>query len=116
MMPRPIAAVRRFKFLADQGSQFGSQATLIKTLGQDTNPLNTTATPGQWGGIEIRNDIDRAQGRLDREREGIFLNSIFQADIKFGGGRVGTGSQARPVSPIHLSEARPIIVGNSIYK
>ncbi|MFN8740790.1 MAG: hypothetical protein ACK5YR_12765, partial [Pirellula sp.] len=85
-----------------------------QTVGQDTNPLNTTPTPGQWGGIEIRNDFDRAQGRLDREREGIFLNSIFQADIKFGGGRVGAGSQARPVSPIHLSEARPLIVGNSI--
>lgn len=85
-----------------------------QSIGQDTNPLNTTATPGQWGGIEIRNDFDRAQGRLDREREGIFLNSIFQADIQFGGGRVGAGAQARPVSPIHLAEARPVIVGNSI--
>jgi large repetitive protein len=85
-----------------------------QSLGQDTNPLNTTATPGQWGGIEIRNDFDRAQGRVDREREGIFLNSIFQSNIEFGGGRVGVGAQARPVSPIHLSEARPLIVGNSI--
>lgn len=85
-----------------------------ESLGRDTNPLNTVPTPGNWGGIEIRNDFDRAQGRFDREREGIFLNTISNADMRFGGGLVGVGALAKTVNPIDLSEARPLIVGNRI--
>ncbi len=85
-----------------------------ESLGRDGNPLVTTATPGQWGGIEIRNDFDRAQGRLDREREGIFLNTISNADMRWGGGQVGVGALSKVVSPIDLSEARPLIIGNRI--
>ena len=87
-----------------------------ETLGIDTNPLTTTAKPGDWGGIEIRNDADRSQGRFDREREGIFLNTISNASMTFGGGLVGSGSQAKVTSPIELSEARPLILGNRITK
>ncbi|XZE35954.1 Ig-like domain-containing protein [Pirellulaceae bacterium SH501] len=85
-----------------------------QSLGQDTNPLVTTPAAGNWGGIEIRNDFDRAQGRFDREREGVFLNTVSNADIRFGGGQVGQGALARVVSPIDLSEARPLIVNNII--
>lgn len=97
-----------------------------ETLGGDTNPLVTTARKGDWGGIEIRNDVDRAQGRsnilvaggkflsADREREGIFLNTISNADMRWGGGTVGAGAQAKVVSPIELAEARPLIIGNRI--
>lgn len=87
---------------------------LDESLGRDTNPLNTTPAPGNWGGIEIRNDFDRAQGRLDREREGIFLNTISNADMRFGGGLVGVSALAKTVNPIDLSEARPLIIGNRI--
>ena len=85
-----------------------------QSLGQDTNPLVTNPSAGNWGGIEIRNDFDRAQGRFDREREGVFLNTISNADIRFGGGQVGQGALARVVSPIDLSEARPLILNNII--
>lgn len=85
-----------------------------QTLGVDTNPLITSANPSDWGGIEIRNNFDRAQGRLDREREGIFLNTISNADIRFGGGLMGSGASAHAVSPIDLSEARPLILNNKI--
>ncbi|MFO0180666.1 MAG: hypothetical protein ACK517_02670, partial [bacterium] len=85
-----------------------------QTIGVDTNPLVTSANPGNWGGIEIRNDFDRSQGRGDLEREGVFLNTISNANIQFGGGVVGVGAQGRVVSPIHLAEARPLIVGNRI--
>ena len=85
-----------------------------ESLGFDSNPLTTVAAPGQWGGIEIRNDFDRAQGRFDREREGIFLNTISNADMRFGGGQVGVGASAKTVSPIDFSEARPLIIGNRI--
>ncbi|MFN7733663.1 MAG: tandem-95 repeat protein [Pirellula sp.] len=97
-----------------------------QSLGIDTNPLVTAPRKGDWGGIEIRNDVDRAQGRsnilvaggrllsADREREGIFLNTISNADMRWGGGNVGAGAQAKVVSPIELAEARPLIIGNRI--
>lgn len=97
-----------------------------QSLGIDTNPLITSPQKGDWGGIEIRNDIDRTQGRTsilmaggkflaaDKEREGIFLNTISNADIRWGGGVVGTGAQSKVVSPIDMAEARPLIIGNKI--
>lgn len=85
-----------------------------QSLGIDTNPLETTPKAGDWGGVEIRNDVDRSQGRFDREREGIFLNTISNARMTFGGGLVGSGAQAKVTSPIELGEARPLILGNSI--
>ncbi|MCY3007182.1 MAG: Ig-like domain-containing protein [Planctomycetota bacterium] len=85
-----------------------------QSLGIDTNPLETTPKPGDWGGIEIRNEVDRSQGRFDREREGIFLNTISNARMTYGGGLVGSGAQAKVTSPIEFSEARPLILGNSI--
>ncbi|MEQ1829069.1 MAG: hypothetical protein ABL921_24110, partial [Pirellula sp.] len=85
-----------------------------ESLGRDTNPLTTTPGAGNWGGLEIRNDFDRSQGRFDREREGIFLNTISNADMRFGGGIVGVGANSKVVSPIDLSEARPLILGNRI--
>ena len=85
-----------------------------ESLGADTNPLTTVSAPGQWGGIEIRSDFDRSQGRFDREREGGFLNTISNADMRFGGGSVGVGALSRVVSPIDLFEVRPLILGNRI--
>lgn len=85
-----------------------------ESLGRDNNPLTTIPAAGQWGGIEIRNDFDRSQGRFDREREGVFLNTISNADMRFGGGQVGVGASAKVVSPVDLSEARPLIIGNRI--
>ena len=43
-----------------------------ESIGVDTNPLETTPDPGDWGGILIRHDLDRAEGRFDYEQEGIF--------------------------------------------
>ena len=59
-----------------------------ESLGIDTNLLPTVPDKGQWGGIEIRNDADRDQGRREPELDGIFLNYIGQADIRYGGGSV----------------------------
>lgn len=85
-----------------------------ETLGVDTNNLPTIPQRGSWGGIEIRNDIDREQGRNDPELSGIFLNYIASADMRFGGGFVGQGSLTRVVDPIHLNSARPTIIHNRI--
>ena len=85
-----------------------------ESLGIDTNPLSTTPLPGDWGGISFRNDVDQSQGRPDRERQGIFLNYIAGADIRYGGGQATVLSPSPVVSPITLFASRPTILNNQI--
>ena len=73
------------------------------SIGVSTTPLESPGS-GDWGGLEIRNDVDREQGRRELEREGIFLNYINHAEFVYGGGAVS--SINRTVSPVHLSSAR----------
>ncbi len=80
--------------------------------GINSNPNDNTPAHGDWGGIEIRNDIDREQGRPEAERQGIFQNYLNHASIEFGGGQVSTIN--RVVDPIHLSEARAEVSYNTI--
>lgn len=82
--------------------------------GLEQNPLVNTGRSGDWGGIDIRNGTDRAQGRTDYEREGIFLNYIAQADIRYGGGLVDIDGQPTPIAPIRMDASRPTIIGNRI--
>ncbi|NND99694.1 MAG: hypothetical protein HKN47_20440, partial [Pirellulaceae bacterium] len=83
-----------------------------KLIGSNSNELNTPVARGDWGGIEIRNDIDRQQGRLDVERLGIFQNYINHAQMQYGGGEVSTIN--RVIDPVHLSQARAEISYNTI--
>jgi hypothetical protein len=83
-----------------------------RTLGSNSNPLPVSAAPGNWGGIEIRNDVDRLQGRLDVEQLGIFQNYVNHAQFSFGGGGVSTIN--RTIDPIQLSEARAEVSYNHI--
>ena len=87
---------------------------LDESLGRDTSSLKTTPQRGNWGGIEIRNDVAREQGRSDPELKGVFLNYIAMADIRYGGGSVGQGTTSHVVSPIHLTAARPTLLHNRI--
>jgi VCBS repeat-containing protein len=87
-----------------------------ESLGLDTNLLNTTPQKGDWGGIEIRNDVDRSQGRREPERDGIFLSHLGYAAISYGGGSIVDGTQSRVVNPIHLNAARPTLLNNRIEK
>lgn len=80
----------------------------------NTNALDDTPSPGDWGGIQIRNDIDRTQGRSDLEREGIFLNYIGNAEMRYGGGQVRINNQSQTVAPIDMFAARPTLIGNFI--
>ncbi|MGN6546573.1 MAG: matrixin family metalloprotease, partial [Aureliella sp.] len=90
-------------------TSYDDQAT-----GVDTNPLSTTPQAGNWGGIEIHNDVDRAQGRGDYERKGIFLNYISHADIRYGGGQVTVANPSPTVNPIYMAESRPTLLYNKI--
>ena len=84
-----------------------------ESVGLDEFPLiTTTPQSANWGGIEFRNDIDLAEGRDVYQNEGIFINFVSHADIRFGGGRVSDSDP--PTAPIKIDDARPTIIYNSI--
>ncbi len=83
-------------------------------IGVDANPLATTPGPGDWGGIDFRNNVDRSEGRRDYERQGIFLNHASFADITYGGGQVTVAAGSPTVNPFNLSQARPTLLNNTI--
>ncbi len=73
------------------------------------------AAPGNWGGVIFRRDFDDAAGRANLEDQGIFLQSINHADIRFGGGsNILIGSQQQTVNPIQMIDLRPTITFNSL--
>jgi hypothetical protein len=84
----------------------------------DTNADTNSTSPGagNWGGIIFENDFDRANQRFDYEQQGIFLNYVNHADIRYGGGAVslGGGSAEPSIAPIYLAQARPTITFNTI--
>lgn len=70
---------------------------------------------GDWGGLVFRGDIDDADAnRFSYERQGIFLNYVSNADIRYGGGVVLVDGIAQRISPIHLTDARPAVHHNAI--
>ncbi|MCU0963163.1 MAG: hypothetical protein MUF48_23975, partial [Pirellulaceae bacterium] len=84
--------------------------------GIDTDPLVTTPAAGDWGGIAIRNDLDRAERRFLYDENGVFLNYINHGDFRYGGGNVLIDGIQQVINPIHLSEASPTISFNRITK
>ncbi|MCA9245531.1 MAG: choice-of-anchor L domain-containing protein [Planctomycetales bacterium] len=85
-------------------------------IGTDTNvSIAQTPTSGDWGGIVFRNDVDQADpSRFDYEAEGIFLNYVNQADLRYGGGSVFVNSVPQNIAPLQMTDARPTLTFNSI--
>jgi len=73
------------------------------------------ATEGNWGGIIFRRDLDQSQGRFDLEDEGIFLQTVNHADIRFGGGsNILIESVQQTVNPIQMINLRPNVTFNTL--
>ena len=85
-----------------------------QTRGIDTNPRQTTPSPGDWGGLIFQNDVDRAEGRFDYEQIGAFLNTVNQTTLLYGGGNVTIDSIQQVINPIHMVDARPMVSYNRI--
>jgi hypothetical protein len=86
-------------------------------IGIDTNPdaFPPPAEPGDWGGLSFRNDIDKAEaGRFSYDRQGIFLNHVGHADIRYGGANLLVDGVPQIISPIHITDARPTVEYNQI--
>lgn len=89
------------------------------TIGKGVNPDRTppAPTPGDWGGIDFRNQIDgNDESRKDLERFGLFLNSVVHSDIRYGGGQVVVDGVSQVITPIHMLDSRPSIANNNISK
>ena len=80
------------------------------TVGGDTDGLGMGSPDGgQWGGIVFRTDSDAAS-------KAAFVNTISNADIRYGGGEVFVDSQPERFAPIQLENTRPTVVFNTIAK
>ncbi len=109
-------------FIVDQGgavidgkvdiTSFNEERRDGVLFGIDNNPIPTTAGAGDWAGIEFRNDVDYSEGRGVWETEGIFLDYVSHADIRFGGGSVSL--TAPSVAPLQMAESRPTLIYNHI--
>ena len=78
-----------------------------QTIAPVTNPLVNTPNPGDWGGIVYEADADNSAN-------GIFLDSVDEATIKYGGGQVVVNSTSSVFDPIHLVDSQPAIQFNTI--
>jgi hypothetical protein len=78
------------------------------SVGGDTDgPGMGNVDGGQWGGIVFRADSDAAS-------KAAFVNTIANAQIRYGGGEVQVDSKVQRYAPIQLEDSRPTVVFNSI--
>jgi len=86
-----------------------------ESIGLDNYLPSTTPRAGDWGGIVYRRDLDRDAGRFDLEDEGVFLQYMNHADIRFGGSNaVVVDSVQRTVHSVEVYGYRPTITNNRI--
>lgn len=80
--------------------------------GHSDPPVFSGPRAGDWGGLVFRQDSD-AQF-LDSTGKPIFLNSVNQSNITYGGGQVSDGSVLQVFDPVHMVTSRPTIWFNTI--
>ncbi len=90
-----------------QQAVFTSYNDDTPSLGAPQNHPGLTAAPGDWGGLVFNNDSDL-------ETLGIFLNSVNEATINYGGGRVVVNGVPNNYDSIYLDTARPAITNDLI--
>ena len=96
----PVAGKVIFTALGDQ------------TAGKNFSPATSDPSPksGDWGGLDYRNRIDnQSPGRKNFERQGIFLNYVAHADLRYGGGQVVVDGVSQPVTPVYMVDSRPTV-------
>ncbi len=88
---------------------------LDQGIGLDNYAPSTTPSPGDWGGLVFRRDLDKSVGRSDLEDEGVFRQYVNNADIRFGGSSaVVIDSSQQVVNSIQITDMRPTVTFNRI--
>ncbi|MBM4022321.1 MAG: matrixin family metalloprotease, partial [Planctomycetes bacterium] len=77
------------------------------SIGGNTDGAGPGAVGGQWGGVVFRQDSDIPSKRS-------FVNTVQQADFRYGGGQVRVDSQVQSFAPIQIESTRPTVVFNTI--
>ena len=76
---------------------------------------SANASQGDWGGLVYRRDIDLQEGRRDLEDDGVFLQRVNHAEIRYGGGSgVLIDSVQQTVNPVQIVNMRPTLTFNEI--
>ena len=74
-----------------------------------------SASDGDWGGLIFRRDFDLAEGRPNLEDEGIFLQVVNHADLRYGGGsNIIINSVQQTVNPIQMIDLRPTVTFSDV--
>ena len=77
------------------------------SISGDSDGVGPAVQGGQWGGIVLRQDSDSATKAL-------FLNSISQSTLRYGGGNVFVDSRLQSFAPLHLVSTRPTLAFNEV--
>lgn len=77
-------------------------------------PLPLGPVAGDWGGIDTRTRVDASNGRNRAEDQGIFLNWISNADLRYGGGQVVVDGTSQSITPVQMIDSRPTVVSSFI--
>ncbi|MEM8910223.1 MAG: Ig-like domain-containing protein [Planctomycetota bacterium] len=90
-------------------------STRDRLANEDAAGTALPASPGDWGGLVFRRDVDQAEGRRDLEDEGIFLQRVNHAEIRYGGASdILVGSVQQVINPIQMVNLRPTVTFNEI--
>lgn len=115
--PSPIGAAVEDPGLVDLGASGNVVFTSTRDRSVDSAASGNSpaAAEGNWGGIIFRSDFDRSEGRPNLEDEGIFLQVVNHADIRYGGGsNILINSVQQTVNPIQIVDLRPTITHNRL--
>ncbi|HEV3341213.1 MAG TPA: hypothetical protein VG125_12675, partial [Pirellulales bacterium] len=89
----------------------GEQVTFTSynddTIGTAENHPGVSVKPGDWGGLVFNSDSDLPT-------VGMFLSTVEEAKLDYGGGQVSVNGVPQFYDPIYLSTARPAIANNLI--
>ena len=77
------------------------------SIGGNSDGVGPAVAGGQWGGIIFRQDSDSATRR-------VFLNSVTNATVRYGGGQVVIDGIQQVIAPLHLESSRPTIAFNDV--
>lgn len=103
----------------------GSQATstpvsgevVFTSIADDSiggDQSGNAARQGDWGGIDFRSDVDKAdESRINYEADGIFLNVVQYGDFRYGGGTILVNGKPEVISPIEMSQTRATIANTT---
>lgn len=77
------------------------------SVGASDGAVHPAAQAGNWGGVVFYSDADH-------EANGVFLDSVNQATITYGGGLVSVNSVSSVFDPIDIIDTQPSITNNTI--